>query len=120
MKDILFIGGPATLTGVDRIGDDLLSILSAEGLYDRKAVVVWPTKSFLSLPVDPDKLSGVANMDAVELMVMEEKGLIPPSGSVNGSAAAPPAGARNSPAKAWGASESPGSNCIPDPARSIS
>ena len=63
-KDILFIGGPKTVQGVDRIDDDLVSILTADGLYDRKAVVVWPTEDFLKFPADfqgipgTDKLQG--------------------------------------------------------------
>lgn len=57
MKDILFIGGPKTVQGVDRIDDDLLSILTAEGLYDRKAVVVWPTEKFVSLPPNSEMVA---------------------------------------------------------------
>ena len=52
MKDILLIGGPSTLSGVDRINDDLLSILTEPHLYDRKAVIVWPTHEFLEPPAD--------------------------------------------------------------------
>ena len=56
MKDILLIGGPKTVPGVERIDDDLLSILSVDGLYDRKAVVVWPSAGFLNFPIAPDRL----------------------------------------------------------------
>ena len=59
MKDILFIGGPKTVQGADRINDDLMSILTAERFYDRKAVVVWAAESFLSLPADPELLRPV-------------------------------------------------------------
>ncbi len=82
MKNILFIGGPKTVQGVDRIDDDLVSILAADGLYDRKAVVVWPTKGFLSLPRDPAMLADACNMKLVELTAIMEKGLILPRGWV--------------------------------------
>ena len=78
MKDILFIGGPKMVQGVDRIDDDLVSILTAEGLYDRKAVVVWPTVDFLKLPDDPNKLEQACNMELVDLVAIMEKGLFLP------------------------------------------
>ena len=84
MKDILLIGGPATLAGVDRIDDDVLSILSVDDLYSRKAVVVWPTNTFLAMPPDPEKLADACNMKLVELAALVEKGLIPPLGFSTG------------------------------------
>jgi excisionase family DNA binding protein len=77
MKNILFIGGPKTVQGVDRIDDDLLSIITAEGLYDRKAVVVWPTEEFLAKPQDPKVLADACNMELAELIAVSEKKLIP-------------------------------------------
>jgi hypothetical protein len=77
MKDILFIGGPKTVRGVDRIDDDLMSILTVEGLYERKAVVVWPTSDFLSVPDDRQKLAAVCNMPLAELIALYEKRMIP-------------------------------------------
>ena len=68
------------MQSVDRINDDLLSILTAEGLYDRKAVVVWPTEDFLKLPDDPKKLADVCNMKLVELVAVVEKDPVPPQG----------------------------------------
>jgi hypothetical protein len=80
MKDILFIGGPKTVQGVDRVDDDVVSIIEAEGVFDRKAVVVWPTEDFLTLPSDPAKLRSVVDMTRVEEIAMEEKGLLPKEG----------------------------------------
>ncbi len=57
MKDILFIGGPTSVQGVDRIDDDLISILAVKGLYEREAVVLWPTKDFMTEPKNPDELT---------------------------------------------------------------
>jgi hypothetical protein len=59
---------------------DVMSILAVEGLYDRKAVVVWPTDDFLSLPSDLNELRSVADMNQVDRIAMEAKGLIPPKG----------------------------------------
>jgi hypothetical protein len=50
MKEILVIGGPDNLQGVDQVNDDLVSILEIEGLYKRKWVVLWPTEKFLASP----------------------------------------------------------------------
>ncbi|VGO22002.1 helix-turn-helix domain-containing protein [Pontiella sulfatireligans] len=80
MKDILLIGGPASLTGVDRINDDLLSILAEENLYSRKAVIVWPTSDFLSVPNNPDTLQPHIDMNDVMWSVMEGKGMAPAAG----------------------------------------
>jgi hypothetical protein len=80
MKDILFIGGPEKVQGVERIKDDVHSILAVDGLYDRKAVVVWPTDEFLSLPEDSSGLASVADMNQVEIRAMTERGMIPPEG----------------------------------------
>lgn len=80
MKDILLIGGPATLTGVDRINDDLLSILAENNLYSRKAVIVWPTPAFLSIPGNPDLLQSYIDMNTVIWSVIEDKGMMPSSG----------------------------------------
>jgi excisionase family DNA binding protein len=76
MKDILLIGGPATLKGVDRIDDDLLSILSVKGLYDRKAVIVWPSSGFLNFPVDPDSLRPYVDMEKATLSVIRQRGMV--------------------------------------------
>jgi hypothetical protein len=81
MKGILLIGGPATLTGVDRIEDDLLSILTAEGMYDRKAVVIWPSSGFLNFPLDPDRLKPFVDMDKAALFVIRQRGMV--EGAVN-------------------------------------
>ena len=80
MKDILLIGGPTTLTGVDRIDDDLLSILAEDNLRSRKAVIVWPTLAFLMVPDNPDSLQPHIDMNAVIWSVIEEKGMMPSSG----------------------------------------
>ena len=79
MKNILLIGGPTNLPGIDRIDDDLLSILSEDHLYDRKAVIVWPTKSFLAPPADFKLLAKACNMNMklVELVAVIEKNLVP-------------------------------------------
>lgn len=79
MKNILLIGGPKSLQGVDRIDDDLLSIISETSLYDRKAVVVWPTSNFLAMPSDSRLLAKACNMKLVELTAVIEKGLTIPS-----------------------------------------
>lgn len=50
MEDILFIGGPKGLHGVDRIDDDIVSIFMEPNLYTRKAVVIWPTPQYLEKP----------------------------------------------------------------------
>ena len=76
MKNILLIGGPKNLQGIDRIDDDLLSILSVEGLYDRKAVVVWPTSGFLNFPIDPDSLKPFVDMDKAALSVIRQRKLV--------------------------------------------
>lgn len=76
MKDILLIGGPATLPGVDRIDDDLLSILSEPHLYDRKAVIVWPTSEFLAPPSDTKKLQPHVDMNVARWLIVESRGLL--------------------------------------------
>jgi hypothetical protein len=80
MNNIFLIGGPATLTGVDRISDDLVSILSVVGLYSRKAVIAWPTKEFLSLPAVLDSLQPYLDMNTVVWPAIESKGRISLSG----------------------------------------
>ena len=76
MKDILFIGGPERVQGVERIKDDVHSVLSVDGLYDRKAVVVWPTEEFMRLPDDPATLADTCNMKLVDLTAVMEKDLL--------------------------------------------
>lgn len=80
MKEILFIGGPEKVQGVDRINDDVYSILAVDGQYDRKAVVVWPTEDFLALPEDPSCLEAVADINLVEIRAMSDQGMIPHAG----------------------------------------
>jgi excisionase family DNA binding protein len=75
MKDILLIGGPATLSGVERINGDLLSILTEPHLYDRKAVIVWPTSEFLAPPADTDKLHPYVDMHDARWQVIERRGM---------------------------------------------
>jgi len=69
MKDILLIGGPASITGVDRIDDDLLSILAEDNLHSRQAVIVWPTKAFLSVPSDPKLLEPLIDVVGFEIPI---------------------------------------------------
>ena len=38
------------MQGVDRIDDDLMSIFNEPDLYNRKAVVLWPTENFMEPP----------------------------------------------------------------------
>jgi len=71
MKEILLIGGPKSVQGVDRIDDDLMSILAAEGLYDRKAVVVWPTENFLQLQSDSSRLESYLDMNLIADSLIE-------------------------------------------------
>lgn len=70
------------MQGVDRIDDDLMTILTAEGLYDRKAVVVWPTSDFLAMPPDPNDLTEACNMKLVDLTAVIEQDLLFPKYTV--------------------------------------
>lgn len=80
MKDILFIGGPEKgLQGVDRVDDDVVSVLSAEAIYDRKWVVVWPTTGFLALPPDTQALSRYLNETEAVDAAAAQKDLLPTS-----------------------------------------
>ena len=69
MKDILLIGGPSSLTGVDRINDDLLSILAEDNLHSRTAVIVWPTSAFLSVPDNPELLEPLIDVVGFEIPI---------------------------------------------------
>lgn len=74
MRDILVIGGPESgLQGVDQVKDDVVSILGAPGLYDRKWVVVWPAKTFLELPSDASVLDRILDTPAYMNPVVRSK-----------------------------------------------
>ena len=76
MNNILLIGGPKSQQGVDRIDDDLVSIIEEQNLYNRSAVVVWPTKNFMQPPADTSELESHLDMHILAMDQLEKQGLM--------------------------------------------